>query len=162
MLIKGLIVLSSVVMAQGGPEYTGTIDHKNSEREKRVNENLIKTDKKMEIEGKKREVELKKEAPKNLRADPGPKKKAPFIVHPNTSVPNDTRVFRDQYDHNQGKDPSSEFDQSVQENRDARPEAMTNEEFVRQFKENAAKAGVKVEVDEKGVARPVKPQNGTN
>lgn len=161
MLIKGLIILSSVVMAQG-PEYTGNIEQKTSEREKRVNENLIKTNKKMEIEGKKKEIELKKEAPKNLKADPDPKKKSPFIVHPKPANPNDPGVYRDQYDHNLGKDPSTEFEQTVQENRNAPPESMTNEEFVRQFKENAEKAGVKVHVDEKGVARPIKGGSGSH
>lgn len=161
MLIKGLIILSSLVMAQG-PEYTGSIEKKNSEREKRVNENLIKTNKKMEIEGKKKEMELKKEAPKDLKADPGPKKKAPFIVHPKPTSSDDPRVYRDQYDYDLGKDPSTEFDQNVQDNRDAQPESMTNEEYVRQFKENAERAGVKVHVDEKGVARPVKGGSGNH
>ena len=139
-----------------GPEYTGQIKSESSAKEKRVNDLIIKTNKKIEIEGAQKEVELKKNAPKDLKVDPPSKKKAPFIVNPQ-APPQDSRVFRDQYDHGQGADPSTQFEQQVIDDRNTPTEQMTNEEFVRQFKENAAKAGVRVHVDPKTLkARPIK------
>lgn len=161
MIIKGLILISSLAFAQG-PEYTGTIQQKPSPSEKRVNDEIIKTNKKMELESKRKEIELKKEAPKSLRAQPPVKVRPPFVVHPKQDSPNDTRAYPDQYDHSVGKDPSTEFEQGVIENRNHPTQEMQNAEYIRQFKANAEKAGVKVEIDPKTLrARPVGGSSGT-
>ncbi|MES2769395.1 MAG: hypothetical protein V4596_09635 [Bdellovibrionota bacterium] len=164
LIILNLIILNAILpnmaFAQG-PEYTGNIEQKPSKVEQRVNDKIISTGKRIEIEGQRKEMELKNEAPKNLQAVPTQKKRAPFIVNPKQQNPQDPGVFRDQYDHAVGKDPSTEFEQQVIENRNTPPPGVTNEEFVREFKENAARAGVKVEVDPKTLkARPVKDSTG--
>jgi hypothetical protein len=152
MMIKTLLILFSVAFAQSNLN--------NFKVDQRVNEHLQKTNKKMEIEGKRKEVELRKDAPENLQPETPIKKKTPFIVHPQKPV-QDPTILRDQYDQNAGKDPSTEFEQDIIQERDT-PPGMTNEEYVRQFKANAAKAGVKVEVDPKTLkARPVHT-DGTN
>jgi beta-glucosidase-like glycosyl hydrolase len=127
-----------------------------SASEQRVNEHLQKTHKKIEIDGQKREVELRKNAPSSLTPQTPKKKKSPFIVNPTEQHKEDPEIYSDHYDHSAGKDPVSEVEQNVLEQRAVQPE-MTNEEFVKQFKENAAKAGVKIEVDPKTLkAKPVK------
>lgn len=163
MIIKGLLILSSAALAQVGPSYTGEIKEKPSTTEQRVNDTMVKTNKKMEIESQKKEVELEKSAPKNLKLDPPPKKKTPFIVSPK-APPADPGVYRDQYDHGVGKDPSTEFEQGIIDQRNTPPNnGMSQEEFIRQFKENAAKAGVRVEVDPNTLkAREIKNSNGNH
>src|SRR3989344_457566 len=100
MIIKLFLVLASTVFAQTAI--------KQSKVDERVNEHLQKTNKKIEIEGQKKEVELKKDAPANLKPEAAPKMKAPFVVNP-PKTPQDSTILRDQYDHNIGKDPSTEF-----------------------------------------------------
>ena len=150
MLIQIFLILSSVVFAQNS-----------SKTDKRVNEHLQKTHKKIEIEAQKKELELRKDAPKNLYPQNEPKKKAPFIVYPKKVTP-DPEVMDDQYNHSIGQDPSMEFEESVLEQRNAPTAEEENREFIRQFKENAEKSGIKVEVDPKTLkARPIK-NNGNN
>lgn len=151
MILKLAFVFSSFVFAQG------------SKTDQRVNEHMQKMNKKIEIEAAKKEVELKKSAPKNFHADPAAKPKAPFRVYPtNNSVEPDPSVFPDQYDHSAGKDPSTEFEQNIQETRNEPTSEEENAAYIRQFKENAAKAGVKVNVDPKTLkARPVR-NNSSN
>lgn len=147
MIIKGILILITSVFAQG-PSYTGNIKEKPSATEQRVNDEMVKTGKKIEIESQKHEIELKKNAPKNFKADPFVKKKVPFIVSPKKTYKTDSAILRDQYDQNMGKDPSSEFEQEIIDKRNSPPNPeMSDEEFIRQFKENAAKAGIKIEVD---------------
>lgn len=125
--------------------------------ENRVNEHLQKTHKKIEIEGERREVELKKTAPKKtLKPVQVPAKKQPFMVVPPAQQQVDKKIMPDQYDHGAGKDPSTEFEQQVIDGRNKPTLEEERAEYIRQFKENAAKAGVKVEVDPKTLeARPV-------
>ncbi len=152
-MIKALLILSTSAFAQ---VHTGQ-----SKTEIRVNDHMQKTNKKIEIEAQQKEVELKRDAPKNLKADPKPKKKDPFVVFPKEQ-PQDQNIYRDQYDHSVGKDPAMEFEQQVQEARDTPTAEEENAAYIRQFKENAAKAGVKVHVDPKTLkARPVQG-SGTN
>lgn len=148
MLIKALILISSIGFAQ-------------SQADKRVNEHMQKTQKKIEIEGLQKEVELKKDAPNNLYPETSKKPKSQFIVHPPKEA-QDPAVLKDQYDHSAGSDPSTEFEGDIIKERNATPADEANREYIRQFKENAAKAGVKVEVDPKTLkARPVK-NDGVN
>lgn len=166
MIIKRALFVSAVLSISAfaeGPSYTGNIKDKPSTVEQHVNDEMSKTSKKIEIESQKKEVQLKKEAPKDLRVDPPPKRKTPFIVDPKKPYKSDPSVLRDQYDQNLGKDPSTEFEQEIIEQRNPPADSgMSKEEFIRQFKENAAKAGVKVEVDPNTMkAKPVH-NNGSN
>lgn len=128
-----------------------------SKTEQRVNEHMQKTGKKIEIEGAKKELELKKNAPKTLRPDPI-KSKETFKVYTQPYEP-DPRVFPDQYDHSVGRDPSMEFEQDIHEVRTAPTPEQENAAFIRQFKENAAKAGIDIKIDSNYKARPVKGGN---
>jgi hypothetical protein len=120
--------------------------------ENRVNEHLMDTSKKMEIQGQQREVNLEKASPDYLEYNPPVQKQQPFVVDP-VKQPADTSIYRDQYDHPTAYDPGQQVQEEVQyqhEQRDLAAEAQkSREEYIRQFQENAAKAGVKVEVDPK-------------
>jgi hypothetical protein len=156
MVINTFLILASLAFGQA------PVNLDNSKVDQRVNEHLQKTNKKIEIEGQSKEVELKKDAPKNLQPGAPIKKKSPFIVDPAKPSQEDPTVLRDQYDHNLGNDPSTEFEQGIIEERGGPSTDETNAEYIRQFQENAAKAGVKVKVDPKTLkATPVK-SSGSN
>jgi hypothetical protein len=151
MIIEVLLAITATSFAQA----QSTVDQ-------RVNEHMQQTNKRIEIEGDKKEVELKKQAPRNLQPEAPIKRKTPFIVNPKKD-PKDDTVFKDQYDHNNAKDPSTEFEQEITEKRDAPSQEQINREYIRQFQENAEKAGVKVQIDPKTLkARPVDNSQGTN
>ncbi len=146
-----LYISIAVSLVLGSPGVMAQLKHSES----RVNEHLQKTHKKIEIESAKREVELQKTAPKNLKPVQIPPKKKPFIVEPPTPQA-DKKIMRDQYDHGVAKDPSTEFEQQIIDARGSPTVEEQQAEYIRQFKENAARAGVKVEVDPKTLkARPV-------
>ncbi len=148
MLLKCFLILSSIVVAQ---VHTGQ-----SKVEQRVNEHMQKTGKKIEIEAAKKEVELKRSAPERLRAEPFRKqKKSSFKVYTTPHEP-DPEIFPDQYDHSVAADPAIEFERDISEVRTLPTAEQENAAFVRQFKENAEKAGVKVHIDPDYKARPIK------
>jgi hypothetical protein len=141
MLITSLFIFLSIANAQNAIE-------------QRVNEHLIETSKKIEIDGQKKSTELQKDYPKYLEYNPPSvaKKKQPFVVVP-PKPDNDPNIYRDQYDHPTFNDPETQVQEDVQYQRDVandiQEQEKSREEFVRKFQENAAKAGVKVKVDPK-------------
>ncbi len=135
--------------------------HAQNKIEKRVNDHLINATKKVEIESKKREVELQKETLDPIQYNPPMiKKREPFVVIPAPVAP-DHNIYRDQYDHPIYNDPVVQAQEDVQYQRDLANQNRELEkeraQYIQEFQENAAKAGIQIQVDPKTLK--AKPEN---
>lgn len=117
--------------------------------ERLVNEHLIKTQKRIEIKGQKKEVELNNEKPWNVRADQE-KTRQPEPLNLQQERGFDEADLLDRKDSiPMENDPVNQVETVIRERRNLanESESITNEEFIRKFQENAEKAGLKLQVD---------------
>jgi len=119
-----------------------------SKYDERVNDHLIETSKKIEIESQEQQVKLRRDSPDYLEYDPPRAKKPKPFVTETPKQKKDPEIYRDQYDHPTEYDPAVQVEQDLQQERAiANDEKKSQEEFIRKFKENAEKAGIKVDID---------------
>lgn len=119
----------------------------NSER--RVNDHLSTTHKKIEIERQKREAELQKEH-NQIQVDPlaQPTKRKGFIER-QPMPKREELIIEDHFDH-QSTDPAQDIQKDISDNQEQkRQQEIEQKAFIEEFKRRARESGVDVDIDPK-------------
>jgi len=120
-----------------------------SKAEKLVHDDLVKTQKKLEIQSQKQETDLLKEKPMDVRNAPYYKRKDTFIMDQERNF--EDRELFDGRQETSENDPVTQIERDVQFQRNVTSQGkeLTDEQFVEEFKKNAEKAGLKLKIDPK-------------